>query len=243
MTQYVDLHCHFIPGVDDGARTFEDAVAMLTGLEGLGFDHVIATPHIRPGLFDNGAGNLREAYASLLTSFGQREDLPRTELSAEHYFDDVVFRRIMADEVLPYPAAGAILLEFYDSEFPLSIDHRLADICRKGLIPVIAHPERYRPIEKHPEILERLLDLGAVALLDVAALVGKYGRRAAKTSEMLLERGLYGAACSDAHSPKDLPQVAAGMEWLARHYGDDEVLELFSVGPRDLLKLTGQSRP
>jgi protein-tyrosine phosphatase len=235
MRDYVDLHCHFLPEVDDGARSLDDAHLMLQGLWGLGFGEVVATPHMRPGLFDNVAANLREAFERVERSLHTGHAYPSISLGAEHYFDDVVFSRILSDQALPFPPGKAILLEFYNSDFPFSIDLRLADIWRKGMTPVIAHPERYKPIEKQPEILERLLDLGAVALLDIGALVGKYGRHAARTAEELLERGLYAAACSDAHSPKDLPEVARGIEWVRHHYGDDEVTELLATGPRALL--------
>jgi protein-tyrosine phosphatase len=235
MNEYVDLHCHYVPGVDDGARSLQDADLMLTGLGRLGFCHVVATPHMRPGLFDNSAADLRKAFAEVEQSFKDRPDIPGLSLSAEHYFDDVVFSRILSDQALPYPTGKAILLEFYDSEFPHSIDQRLADICRKGMTPIIAHPERYQPIDRRPEILERLLDLGAAALLDIGAVVGKYGRRAKHTAEALLERGLYRATCSDAHSPKDLQEVARGIEWIRRKYGDEEVTELLATGPRALM--------
>jgi protein-tyrosine phosphatase len=232
---WVDLHCHYLPEVDDGARSLDDTRLLLEGLWQLGFAEVVATPHIRPGLFDNDPANLRGVFERVERSLEAGRDYPLLSLSAEHYFDDVVFSRILSDQALPFPPGRAILLEFYNSDFPLSIDLRLADICRKGMTPVIAHPERYRPIEKHPGILERMLDLGAVALLDIGALVGKYGRHANRTAEELLERGLYVAACSDAHSPRDLPEVARGIEWLRHHYGDDEVTELLATGPRALL--------
>ncbi len=234
-TEYVDLHCHYLPGVDDGARSLEETHLMLEGLRQLGFCHVVATPHMRPGLFDNCAQDLRQAFAEMERSLNTSRCLPRISLAAEHYFDDVVFARILSGQALLYPEGRSILLEFYDSEFPYSLDQRLADICRKGMMPVIAHPERYKPIGKSPEILERLLDLGATALLDIGALVGKYGRHANRTAEELLERGLYRAACSDAHSPKDIRDVARGMEWIQHHYGDTEISELLVTGPRALL--------
>jgi len=208
---------------------------MLEGLRQLGFAQVMATPHMRPGLFDNSAESLRHAYIEMERGIDPKRALPERALSSEHYFDDVVFSRILAGQALPYPEGHAILLEFYDSDFPFSVDHRLADVIRKGMTPVIAHPERYKPVAKDPEILERLLDLGAAALLDIGALVGKYGRVATRTAEELLERGLYRAACSDAHHPKDIRDVERGLEWIHRHYGEEEVTELLSTGPRALL--------
>jgi protein-tyrosine phosphatase len=236
MRRFVDLHCHFVPGIDDGARDLTETRTILEGLKRIGFEMVVATPHMRPGLFDNDAAALRSAYEALKGALGETARLPEIALSSEHYFDDVVFSRILGGQALPYPGGRAILLEFYESEFPFTIDQRLADITRRHITPVIAHPERYRPISKDPEILERLIDVGAEALLDLAALVGKYGRRARKTAEALLERGLYVAACSDAHRPEDVAEVAQGIDWLAKHYGDELVTALLDDGPRSLLE-------
>jgi protein-tyrosine phosphatase len=100
---------------------------------------------------------------------------------------------------------------------------------------VIAHPERYRVIWERPSVLDRLLDSGAVALLDVAALVGKYGRQPQRCAERLLEGEAYHAACSDAHRLRDVPEVARGIELVRRRYGDAEVDALFCRGPREIL--------
>jgi protein-tyrosine phosphatase len=116
------------------------------------------------------------------------------------------------------------------------VDRALGGLRRGGLVPVIAHPERYRCLWRAPDVLERLLDVGAAALLDSAALVGKYGREPQRCAEELLERGLYHAACSDAHRPGDIEPVAAGMRRIAELYGDDEVEFLFREGPAALLE-------
>ena len=165
--------------------------------------------------------------------------MPLVELSCEHFFDDVVFSRLINHAGLPYPGQCAVLLEFYTSDFPLTIDQRLADLRRCGYLPVIAHPERYEPLWKRPEVLERLLDLGCVALLDAAALVGRYGRKSQRCSRDLLERGLYLAACSDAHRVSDVQATDESINWLCREYGDEEVQGLFIDGPRAIL--SGQS--
>lgn len=235
MRGFVDLHCHWIPGIDDGAPTIDDGLGMLRGLKSLGFDLVIATPHMRPGMFDNTKETLTAAYERAKPAVDAAEGVPDVALSSEHYFDEVVFSRLIGGEALPYPGERAALLEFYEIGFPAMIEHRLFDLRRQRLVPVIAHPERYREIWRDAEALERLVDQGAAALLDTAALVGKYGRRPQRAAEELLERGLYHAACSDAHRPGDIDQVGAGMRWIEKHYGADEIDFLFSEGPQALL--------
>jgi protein-tyrosine phosphatase len=100
---------------------------------------------------------------------------------------------------------------------------------------VLAHPERYRPVWKDPHVLEPLLDGGTVLLLDVAALVGKYGRKPRKVAERLLDLGFYYAACSDAHRAADADDVAAGIDKLFKRMGAEEAEFLLREGPQRIL--------
>jgi protein-tyrosine phosphatase len=232
---YIDLHCHYVPGIDDGARQPSESLAMLRALADAGFARVIATPHMRPGMFDNTRADLQRAFSAFSATLAGERDLPELGLSSEHYFDEIVFARLLAGDALPYPGGRAVLLEFYEIDFPPYVDERLFDLRRRQLLPVIAHPERYRCLWQAPETLERLVDAGAAALLDSAALVGKYGRRVQACAETLLERGLYHAACSDAHRPADVAEVRRGIARIAQLYGNDEVEFLLREGPTALL--------
>jgi len=232
---FVDLHSHFVPGIDDGVRDANEGVALLRELAKLGFETVIATPHMRPNLFDNRREDLERAFEKLRPHLAGPA-LPETALSSEHYFDDVVYQRLLEGGGLPYPGGKAVLLEFYEIDFPPMIDRCFAELRRRGLLPVIAHPERYRCLWSSTGALERLVDGGAAALLDTAALVGKYGRKPRKTAETILELGLYHAACSDAHRPADAEDVRGGMRRIEELYGRDELEFLFDEGPRALLR-------
>ena len=234
---FVDLHCHWVFGIDDGAKTREESLAMLRGLKAIGFDHVVATPHMRPGMFDNLRADLAAAYDRTRLALEGEAGLPETSLASEHFLDDVVFSRLAEGPLhsLPYAGGKTVLIELPVKAFPLRLAHRFGDLARRGLRPVLAHPERYEPVWDEPAILDPILDAGAVLLLDVAALAGKYGRKPKKTAEHLLEEGYYGAACSDAHRPADLEEVAEGMERLVRLAGATEAEYLLGEGPRDIL--------
>ncbi len=241
MPGFVDLHCHWIPGIDDGARDLVEAEALLRALAGLGFERVVATPHMRPGLFDNTREALCAAFDRAMKGLDGVPGLPERELSSEHFFDDVVFQRLCSGQGLPYPGGAAVLLEFYESSFPPRVDQLLSELRRRGLTPVIAHPERYRMLWERPEILDRLLDLGAVALLDIAAVVGKYGSRPQRCAEQFLEAGAYYAACSDAHRAEDVTEAGEGMRWVAKRYGEAELDGLLREGPLAILAGTARS--
>jgi protein-tyrosine phosphatase len=234
---FVDLHCHWIAGIDDGAPTPEEGVAMLRALKAAGFDFVMATPHMRPGMFDNLKTDLMQAFAAMadvLTEPG----LPEVGLSSEHYFDDVVFQRMLSGDALPYPGAKALLVEFPTEAFPMRIAERLFDLRVRELRPVLAHPERYKPVWKDIGVLDPLLDGGTVLLLDVASLVGKYGRATERAALQLLKEGYYHAACSDAHRAQDVADVARGIERLTELEGVEETDYLLREGPLSILKGT-----
>jgi protein-tyrosine phosphatase len=238
---FVDLHCHWIAGIDDGPRQPDEGLAMLRALHAAGFDVVVATPHMRPGMFDNDRGGLERAFGAmqpLLSAAGA--GLPSVHLASEHFFDDVVFGRLTRGEGLPYPGGRSVLVEFGQGPFPLRAQHRFFDIRRAGLVPVLAHPERYEPVWRDDSCLDALLDAGAHLLLDVCSLVGKYGRAPRQAAEKLLEEDAYDAACSDAHRPRDVDDVVRAIERLKELVGPDGAARLLADGPR---KIIGQEVP
>lgn len=236
MNGFVDLHAHFIPGIDDGARSKDEGIELLRQLKDCGFDRVIATPHMRPRMFDNTKEHLLAAYSSFESVAREEPGLPEIALASEHYFDDVVFQRLLEGDGLPYPGGRAVLLEFYDMDFMPVVAHRLFDLRRRKLVPVIAHPERYRCLWRSHERLAELVAAGAAALLDLGAVVGKYGKEPQKCARRLLDDGLYHAACSDAHRPEDVEDVEDGIRLIAKRYGDDSINRLLSEGPREILE-------
>ncbi|MDB4935761.1 MAG: Manganese-dependent protein-tyrosine phosphatase [Labilithrix sp.] len=253
MRGFVDLHCHWIAGIDDGARTVEASLEMLRGLKRAGFDTVMATPHMRPGMFDNDRAALQAAFDAMGPHLAGVPELPSVYLASEHWFDEVVFGRLVAGEGLPYPDVGAesapapaagraahkrgVLVELPPTAFPPRIDRRFFDLSRAGLRPVLAHPERYQPVWKDDRCLDPLLDAGACLLLDVCALIGKYGRASQKAAEKLLDDEAYEAACSDAHRPEDAELVEEAIAQLTKRVGSAEAERLLRDGPRGILGL------
>lgn len=243
MRGFVDLHCHWIAGIDDGVRAPDDGVELLRRLKKTGFDLVVATPHMRPGMFDNDRRMLLEAFAGMQPRIAGAPDLPDVHLASEHFFDDVVFGRLLKGEGLPYPRLGSdpgkrgVLIELNPRGFPAQLAHRFFDLGRAGLIPVLAHPERYEPVWKDDACLEPLLDAGARLLLDVCSLIGKYGRASQRAAEKLLEEDAYEAACSDAHRPDDADETAKAVVVLEKLVGREETERLFRDGPREILGL------
>ena len=236
---FCDLHCHWIANIDDGVRSPDDGIALLRALKAVGFDTVVATPHMRPNMFDNDKAALLAAYEAMQLHL-EDPALPRTFLSSEHFFDDIVFARLVKGEGLPYPGVlrggkRAVLFELPPNAFPPKLDRRCFDLVRAGLRPVLAHPERYQPVWKDDHCLDPLLDAGVALLLDVCALVGKYGRAAQQAAEKLLDDEAYEAACSDSHRPADADVTGEAIEVLRKRMGKEETIRLLDTAPHALL--------
>lgn len=241
MSGYLDLHCHYVPSVDDGVRSLDEALSLLRALRGIGFETVVATPHMRPALWDNRAAPLREAFEGVRLAVeagrAQGDALPAVELSAEHFFDDVIYGRLLKGEGLPYRAGRSMLIEFPYESLPVNLPARFFDLRMKRLRPVVAHPERYEPFWKKPAVAaQSMRKAGGVLLLDVAALVGKYGRKAMQTAEALVDEGAYYAACTDAHRPEDVPAMGEAIAKLKASVGEEELDRLLRKGPKEILE-------
>jgi protein-tyrosine phosphatase len=232
MSGFIDLHCHWVANIDDGARTPAESAAILRALRDIGFSKVVATPHMRTGMFDNRRDDIVAAYDRTVATLAGHDDLPELGLASEHHLDDLVFGELIAGQGLPYPPSGrAALIEFPNERFPLAHAERLFELRIKRIRPVLAHPERYRPVWDDIAALDALLDGGTVLLLDVASLVGKYGRATRRAAHALLEAGYYYAACSDAHRAEDADAVAAGIARLERLVGREETTFMLREGP------------
>lgn len=233
---WVDLHCHYLPAIDDGVRTLDEGVDLCRRLRGAGFTMVVATPHIRTAMFENRKPGLEAAYAAFVEATRGERGLPVTGLGAEHFFDDVFWALFAGGEAVPYPGGHAALVELSERSLPLGLDHRFFEMQVRRVRPVLAHPERYAAFRRSSAALEPLVDVGALPLLDLMSLVGKYGRSAKKAAERMLAEDLYYAACSDCHRPHHVDLVRDAIERLRRLVGAARADALLGENPRRILR-------
>jgi protein-tyrosine phosphatase len=232
--EYVDLHAHFLPGLDDGASSSSDALEMVGAVASLGFTTVHATPHQRLGMFLPSKEDVDRVFTELRVEVKTHAPSVTFGLAAENFWDEVFLSRLR-DGGLPFYRDGpAFLFEVDPGMMPPRMEQTLFDLRRRGLLPVMAHPERYRAVQGD---LARAEALGrsAALLVDLAALEGAHGRPAMKTARRLLEEGLAHAAATDIHAPEDQRAIAAGMAWIRKRLGPETLDQLLGENPRRIL--------
>ncbi|HEY4188299.1 MAG TPA: CpsB/CapC family capsule biosynthesis tyrosine phosphatase [Polyangia bacterium] len=235
MSRYVDLHAHYLAGVDDGSSDLATTQAMLTAVAELGFSDLYATPHQREGLYLPTRDAIDAAYRNMTDAVAANGALGiKLGLGAENFWDGTFIGRIKTDEIPSYDGGPAFLFEVPPPLMPVGIETTLFDIRLAGKLPVMAHPERYHAIQTQ---LERAQAIGQTAALvvDLAALDGAHGRTEMKIARELLLQGLAHAAATDIHGPQDIPGIAAGMAWIKKHLGADALKTLLDDNPRRIL--------
>ena len=199
-----DIHCHILPQVDDGAESLEDALEMARMAAESGVTHLIATPHCNlPYASDKNYASalLMERVLSLQEQIRQAGIPLSLYPGCEVLCTPEVPKLIRQGKLLTLANSNYLLVEFFFDEDLSYMDDMLSAIAAEGLIPVIAHPERYDSIQHSPYVVERWFRNGYIIQLNKGSILGRLGRRAQGTADWILGSGLAHVVASDAHSP------------------------------------------
>jgi protein-tyrosine phosphatase len=202
-TNYVDIHSHLLPGIDDGARTFEDTLGLVQALQGFGVSQFITTPHTMHSIWDNTKEGILSLKEQTVLELKKNDVAVPFRAASEYMMDDQFVKLFQAGELLTLKD-NYVLVEMSFLNAPMQLYTILFDLQIAGYIPVLAHPERYLFYHKNFENYAKLKRVGCLFQLNLLAVVGYYGEAVAKISEQLLQKGMYDFAGSDVHHRKHI---------------------------------------
>jgi protein-tyrosine phosphatase len=217
----IDLHSHVLAGVDDGAATIEESVAIARASADEGVRVLAATPHVRDD-YPTGAATMERLVDELRAIVAEVEIVRGGELALDF------LPRLPDGELARFGLGGsrALLLETPYYGWPLDIDDALFGFAVQGFTLVLAHPERNADVRAQPERLRPLVESGTLVQLTAASVDGRIGRSSRATAFRLLELGLAHLVASDAHAPS-IRQI--GMSAAAEAIGDDALARWLTV--------------
>lgn len=219
----IDIHCHILPNVDDGAQTDQDAVAMARAAVHEGIRQIVATPHHKNPKYENPRHKVIDAVEALNTLF-KNETIPLTILlGQECRISGEILEDYQNGEILSINENNKyILIEFPSNHVPRYTERLFFDLQVSGLTPVIVHPERNSEIVQTPDILYKLIQGGALSQVTAASLIGRFGKKISRFSNQLIESGCAHLLASDAHNTTTRGFcLREAYEYLEKEFGSD----------------------
>jgi protein-tyrosine phosphatase len=232
----IDIHCHLLPGIDDGPHNLEASLALARALVEDQVHHVVCTPHVYPGRFENRRSSIELDFAAFQQHMAAAGIDLTLSFAGEVRLTPEVLPLLDIDE-LPFLGRTAngeatVLLEMPDGQIPLGSERFVARLLDKGVLPVLAHPERNRAVMEDASRLEAFVDMGCMLQLTAGSVVGLFGEKAHTTARTLLEAGWVQAVASDSHNLGGRkPRMRMARDWLAKTYGQAVARQLLVMGP------------
>ena len=194
-----DIHCHIVPGVDDGSPDLETSAMLVERMQEIGFKRIFASPHVTLDTFETTPETLDEPMAKLQSEIERRGLEITLSRHAEYRTDDFFLRQREAGKLTPMPG-DYILVENSFSQEPYDMDTVIFDRKMEGFIPILAHPERYIYYAKgNPYRYRDLHDSGLMFQINLLSLAGRYGRTIRSVALDLLENGMVDFIGTDIH--------------------------------------------
>lgn len=246
----IDIHTHILPGVDDGALSFDEAFDMAVMAAGSGVHALVATPHSNHevGYVNYESDHLAARYEKLCSML-RAENVPiQIFRGMEIWASTDITEKLSYGKLLTLNRTRYVLVEFAFDEEPWWIEAILREMLSAGYDPIIAHPERYYCVQETPNRLYEWRKMGAFAQMNKGSMLGRLGRHAAETSKVLLKHNLINCIASDAHHAYvRTTDMTALKQYMERHFTMDVQELLTRENPQAILegrplKMTGNFR-
>ncbi|MCP1160726.1 tyrosine-protein phosphatase [Bacillus infantis] len=221
----IDIHCHILHGIDDGAKTLEDSLRMAEAAAKEGIRSIIATPHHKNGRYNNVKEEILKRVDELNLSL-QSAQIDLTVLPGQ---ETRIYGEILEDieknEILTLNNTGKYLfVELPSNHVPRYTDKLLYDIQVKGMTPVIVHPERNQEIIERPDLLYKLVRNGTLTQVTASSVAGYFGKKIKNFSLQLIDANLIHFVSSDAHNIENRSfKMLEALEQIRKKYGTDMV--------------------
>ncbi|MBO4356498.1 MAG: hypothetical protein J5850_06575 [Clostridia bacterium] len=240
----VDIHCHILPGVDDGSSDMLESVSMAKRAESNGLIAIVATPHSygfdTPGFFEDPDGyreRIRSALHELRDSLKEEEITVKIAIGMELLIDRDITPFVKEKKFLTLNKSDYLLVEFEFDEKEQFMTESVDTLVRGGYKPIIAHPERYFCLIDNPDLAKNLLNAGGLFQTNAASFTGEFGEKEGETAWTFLNRGYLTALASDAHSFEfRAPEFRDAKKILEQFYNNDTIGLLLYDNPLAIVR-------
>jgi protein-tyrosine phosphatase len=222
MRPSIDIHCHIMPGVDDGARDAATSLEMLKIAQKSGIEHIVLTPHHKP-MHHNVSPDHNQKYTKALQEMAVKNGIDVKLYSGnEIYYSDETFDELVSGRICTLAGSDYVLFEFHPTNPYKAIHNAIYQVQAAGYIPILAHVERYSDMVSHFSYVEEMVDMGCYIQVNASSIMGKYGFGISHFTKKLLKNHLVHFVATDAHdTDKRAPKLSECREFIGRKFGQD----------------------
>jgi protein-tyrosine phosphatase len=201
-----DMHSHLLPGIDDGAETLNDSLQLINGLQQLGFQQFITTPHTMWDMYKNTPATISTAHEIFKSHL---KEVP-VRAASEYFLDDHFDEMLQQGQSLLTITGKMVLVEFSFVSPPINLKEKIFNLQIKGYTPILAHPERYQFFATQKKIYHELKDMGCLFQLNLLSLSGYYGKISADLALWMIEQKMINLVGTDLHHQRHLDALRNG---------------------------------
>ncbi len=199
----IDLHCHILPGIDDGPKTLKESLEIARIFEEAGYSHVVATPHAVPGTtWMPKPGEIRDLLAELKHAIAKEGTRLKVLPGMEIALDPQISALIANSRVQTLAGTSYVLIEPPFQRLPLGWEHVIFDVLSKGFAVLLAHPERCAQLTAKPHLCDQLIESGVYFQVNWDSFLGHHGRTTQKMAVYLAAKGFIHCLATDSHDAK-----------------------------------------
>lgn len=219
----IDLHCHLLPGIDDGPDTLYESLELCRMAVEDGVTHAIATPHIHPGRWNNTRISIERDYTALKHALDEHGIKLKLGYASEVRLTDQIMRQV-EDEDIPFygevDGYRVMLLEFPHGYIVPGSEKLVEWLLRRNIRPLIAHPERNKYVMSDIRKIRPFVDVGCWLQVTSGSVIGSFGPRAQYIAHQLLSDNVVAALSSDCHNARARrPNMKAAGNWVEDRFG------------------------
>jgi protein-tyrosine phosphatase len=232
----IDLHCHLLPGIDDGAADLSVSLSMARASVEQGVTVIACTPHILPGLYHNSGPAIRAATDELQAILDEEGVPLRLVSGADVHMTPDFLAGLRAGRLLALADSRYVLVEPPHHTVPPHLEDFFFNLVVAGYVPILTHPERLSWVPSHYDIIERLVSAGVWMQITAGSLAGTFGRNALYWANRMLDDGFVHLIATDAHDCEHRrPDLAAGRALVVRRVGAEEAQRVVLTRPLGVL--------
>jgi len=237
MNKYIDMHCHILPGVDDGAKDLEETKKMLNIAYKDGVRYIIATPHYHPKRGQSSQVEIKRQLNLVRQEAKKIDENFLIFYGNEIYFGQDIPELLQEKKILAMNGRDYVLVEFSPSAEAAYIKQGLLRLQMCGYKVILAHVERYQCIREDVSLAQYLSDMGIFLQVNAGSILGDSGRTVKKFVKELLEEELVFCVGTDAHDAKKRPpQMSKAALYVEKKYGEDYARRIFFSNAAKMLK-------